>query len=303
VKQAIELRRRALHPGAMIDGERPGHGTGLRLWAEHLLVSRGERDEARLEQLIRESSPVTRANVIGVISPKGGVGKTTSAFVVGNLLADRLRIRTVAVDANPDFGTLGSLAPDRVRTARSLTDLLSEFESVHTAADARRYMSTLRTGLHLLAAPSDAQRMDTLGPDSYGALLGLLSIFYEVILLDLGTGVAGALAQFAIERADQMVLVSTPEWVTSTAVLAALAHLRHECTTVVVNKVQASGVGDLHRLEGELRERRLHRPIVVPYDEQLAGMLDTGTYELDALKRPTRLALKRVGLAVVDQLV
>ena len=56
------------------------------------------------------------------------------------------------------------------------------------------------------------------------------------MLLDLGTGVAGPLARFAIERADQVVLVTTPEWVTSTVVLEALAHLQHDRTTVAINK-------------------------------------------------------------------
>ena len=56
------------------------------------------------------------------------------------------------------------------------------------------------------------------------------------MLLDLGTGVAGPLARFAIERADQVVLVTTPEWVTSTVVLEALSHLQHDHTTVAINK-------------------------------------------------------------------
>src|SRR5918997_1117343 len=34
----------------------------------------------------------------GMISPKGGVGKTTSTFLVGNLLASHLKLRTIAVD-------------------------------------------------------------------------------------------------------------------------------------------------------------------------------------------------------------
>jgi MinD-like ATPase involved in chromosome partitioning or flagellar assembly len=60
------------------------------------------------------------------------------------------------------------------------------------------------------------------GRTNYGQLLALLSVFYEVILLDLGTGVTSPLARFAIDRANQMLLVSTPEWITSTVVLAAL---------------------------------------------------------------------------------
>jgi hypothetical protein len=43
--------------------------------------------------------------------------------------------------------------------------------------------------------------------------------------------------------------------------------------------------------------------VTIPHDEQLATMLDSGAYMLDALERPTRLAIKRLGLAVTEQLV
>jgi hypothetical protein len=39
------------------------------------------------------------------------------------------------------------------------------------------------------------------------------------------------------------------------------------------------------------------------YDDQLATMLDSGTYTLEALGRPTRPAIKSLGLAVAEQLV
>jgi MinD-like ATPase involved in chromosome partitioning or flagellar assembly len=114
--------------------------------------------------------------------------------------------------------------------------------------------------------------------------------------------VADPLPQFAIGRADQLVLVTTPEWVTSTAVLAALEHLEHERTTVAANRFYARGPADLTGLERRLRERRLHRSVAIPSDDQLATMLDTGTYRLDALNRTTRTAIKRLGLAVAEQL-
>ena len=122
------------------------------------------------------------------------------------------------------------------------------------------------------------------------------------MLLDLGTGVAGPLARFAIERADQVVLVTTPEWVTSTVVLEALSHVQHDHTTVAINKSQPGSVA-VDTIEDRFRAERLHRAVTVPFDGRLATMLDSGTYTLDALGRRTRLAVKRLGLAVSDQLV
>jgi hypothetical protein len=65
----------------------------------------------------------------------------------------------------------------------------------------------------------------------------------------------------------------------------------------------ASNAADVHELERRLHERRLDRSVAIPYDDQLATMLDTATYKLEELRRMTRMALKRLGIAVTEQLV
>jgi MinD-like ATPase involved in chromosome partitioning or flagellar assembly len=129
-----------------------------------------------------------------------------------------------------------------------------------------------------------------------------LSCFYEVVLLDLGTGVAGPLARFAIDRADQVVLITTPEWVTATVVFEALSHLRHDRTTLVLNKSLLRSA-DVPVVEQRFRAQRVHRSVAIPQDQQLATMLDSGTYSLDALTRRTRIAVKQLGLAAAEQLL
>lgn len=49
-----------------------------RLWLQ-LVTSDREREEAELEARLRERRRVTRTNLAAVVSPKGGVGKTTAA--------------------------------------------------------------------------------------------------------------------------------------------------------------------------------------------------------------------------------
>ena len=66
---------------------RNGASGGCSRRFQRLLVSKGEREEADLEQRLRTLPGVTRPNTVALISPKGGVGKTTSTFLVGNLLA------------------------------------------------------------------------------------------------------------------------------------------------------------------------------------------------------------------------
>lgn len=298
------LTRRDVYPEPLVDGRRASSGMPgrLRRRLQRLLVSQDERDEAELERRIRTQPGVTRPNTIALISPKGGVGKTTSTFVTGNLLATHLKLRAIAVDANPDFGTLARLAPDERRSKRSLADLLEDADRLRTAAELAPYVSRLSTGLHVLGAPHDAELTASLGPERYGELAAFLSTFYEVVLLDLGTGVAGPLARFAIERADQVVLVTNPEWVTSAVVLQALSHVQHDHTTVAINKSRLAP-SSIEVVEQRFRAEHLRRAVTIPHDEQLATMLDSGTYALEALWRPTRLAVKRLGLAVAEQLV
>jgi MinD-like ATPase involved in chromosome partitioning or flagellar assembly len=299
------IKRRELYPGGVVDGlpARNGALGRLRRQVNSLLVTRDERYEAELEESLRSSPGVTRPNVIALISPKGGVGKTTSTFLAGNLLASHLNLRVIAVDANPDFGTLGRLPGGPPESKPSLAELLGDIEQLGTAAELRRYVSIMPTGLHVLAAPTDPMLTAGLGPHSYGELLAFLSCFYDAILLDLGTGVTRPLARFAIERADQVVLVTTPEWITASVVLQALEHVHHEHTTVVVNKAPSRTLSELGPIDARLRRERLHKSVTIPQDEQLAVMLDSGTYALEALARRTRMPIKQLGLALAQQLV
>jgi MinD-like ATPase involved in chromosome partitioning or flagellar assembly len=303
VTGAQPLKRRDLFPEPLIDGQAVRDHALARLQRRmsSLLVSRSEREEADLERRLRGHSGVTRPNLVAILSPKGGVGKTTSGFLIGNVLASHLKLRAIAVDASSG-GTLGRFVPDSARAAASPADLLDNADRIGTAAELRRFVTRLPSGLHLLAAPHDAARASSPGPDSYGELVALLSCFYETVLLDL-SGVTTPLARFALDRADQAVLVTTPDQLTATLALHALDQLDHERTTVVVNRSHPRLAPELRAIEECLARRGARRPVAVPDDRRLATMLNTGTYSLEALDRNTRLAVKRLGLAVSERLV
>jgi MinD-like ATPase involved in chromosome partitioning or flagellar assembly len=302
------LRRAAVYRRPIVDGRevRDTLWTRLANRTRSALTSQAEREEARLEARLGRRGSLTRSNTIAVLSPKGGVGKTTCTFILGNLLAGHLQLRCLAIDANPDFGTLGALARDGDRSERSLADVVAAMSHISSAAELRPFVSVLPTGLHLLAAPAHAEVMAELTPELYGQLTAFLSRFYEVILLDLGTGITGPIAQFAIGRADQTAVVTTPEWVTATTVLGALRHLEGEQASkliVVLNQAPRSGSGDREAIEEEFRRQRIGRLVTIPYDERLRIMLDSGTYSVDALDRSTRMPVKELGAAVGGELV
>lgn len=273
---------------------------------------RSERLEAELDDRLAAMAPVTRTNGIAMVSPKGGVGKTTCTFLLGNLLASRLRLRVLAVDANRDFGTLASLTPDATRVQRSLADLLGDLGEVTSAAELLGYVSSLPTGLHLLAAPSSAEAMAEMTPHLYGELLDFLGSYYDVILLDLGTGIIDPLVQFGIRRADQTLLITSAEYVTTEKVLDTLRYLDSEGTeqspdpgqlSMVLNRVPSGRSGDRHALEDALRGVGIGEHATIPHEERLHVMLDSGTYALEALPRPTRIAIKQLGATVAGRLI
>ena len=208
----------------------------------------------------------------------------------------------IAVDVDGAFGTLARLAPKARRCERSLADMLRDSDRLRTAAQLRRYVCTLPSGLHVLASPRDPQAAAGLRPQRFGELMAFVSSFYEVVLLDLGTGVVGPLARLAIERADQLLLASTPEWLTLPSCWSALGELPARAHHRDDEPVAAAARGRA-RVERRFRAEHSQRAVTIPYDEQLAAMLDSGTYSLEALRRPSRVAIKRLGLAVAERLV
>jgi cellulose biosynthesis protein BcsQ len=112
-----------------------------------------QRDEWSVDEQLAHAPAMTRPNTVAVISPKGGVGKTTISFVLGNLLAEQLRLRVVALDANPDFGTLAALAPDEHRSARALADLLADSTQIESPGELHPYVARLPTGFTCSARP------------------------------------------------------------------------------------------------------------------------------------------------------
>lgn len=287
---------------------RPNLFTRLSDRVRELMVTDAEREEAVLEQALRSRPGVTQTNTVAVLSPKGGVGKTTCTFLVGNLLSAELKLRCVAIDANPDFGTLGSLAPDSSRSSSSLAELYGSMGRINSSAELRPFVSALPTGLHIIAAPPHAEVMAEMTPELYRRLTSFLSDFYEVVLLDLGTGITGPLARFGVEQADQTVVVTTPEFVTAQTVLSALHHLEGtegsgNRLTVVLNQAPPGQGADHGAIQAEFRSHQIARHVTIPYDQRLRAMIDSGTYRLEGLGRPTRMPVKELGLAVAEQLV
>lgn len=241
---------------------------------------------------------------IAVLSQKGGVGKTTTTVGLGATLAAARGDRVIAVDANPDFGTLAQRGPDE--TASTVRDVLLD-DNIARYSDMRRHTSQGASRLEILASDGDPAISEAFSEADYRGVLSVLQRFYNIILTDCGTGLVHSAMAGVLHRADVIVIVASPAVDSARCALATLDWLEHHGYShlvprahVVVSASQPGALGlDIDKLAGHFlpRVRALH---VIPFDDHLA---EGSVIDLDRLSRQTRQALLQLGASVADSFV
>jgi MinD-like ATPase involved in chromosome partitioning or flagellar assembly len=238
---------------------------------------------------------------IAVVSPKGGVGKTTVTALLGTLFSLLRRDPTVAVDTNPDFGSLGRvLTPDQSWYVDDLARLVTEDEELSlTALDSQ--LGRAIHGLLVVPAPTDPVRMSELDEDSYRRVITRLKDFFSLILLDCGTGLQDPASAAAIAAADQVVLLTDAQPATASLVAqsADLLHQSGRPITVVVNRMPARGGRlDLDRLSRYLPAAR--GLVVIPDQVPAATRLAGGGFDWRDAPDGWQLALRQLAVVLVS---
>lgn len=85
-------------------------------------------DLQRRELIARVKTPVGGCRRIAVLSRKGGVGKTTTTLMLGHTFASYRGDRVIALDGNPDAGSLGYRV--RRETTNTIISLLAHREQI-----------------------------------------------------------------------------------------------------------------------------------------------------------------------------
>lgn len=169
-------------------------------------ASRKERQQDHLLAEIRQ--PIVGDFRIAVLSIKGGVGKTTTTFGLGSALATVRHDRVIAVDANPDRGTLGERVGD-TSTQSTVRDLLSD-PNINRYADVRNHTLMATSRLEVLASEQDPAVSEVFGADDYRRTVDILRHYYNIILTDCGTGIMHSAMSAVLDLAHTIVLVSSP---------------------------------------------------------------------------------------------
>jgi MinD-like ATPase involved in chromosome partitioning or flagellar assembly len=242
-----------------------------------------------------------RCATIAMVSPKGGVGKTTITALLGTLFSQLRRDPTVAVDTNPDFGSLGRvLTPDQSWYVDDLAALVAEDDELSlTALDS--HLGRAVHGLLVVPAPTDPDRMAALDEDAYARVIARLKDFFSLILLDCGTGLQDPASAAAIAAADQVVLLTDAQPATASLVAesAELLHQWDRPIIVVVNRMPARGAQlDVQALSQYLPAAR--GLVVVPDDVPAAGRLAGGSFDWRDAPASWQLALRRLAVVLVS---
>ena len=271
----------------------------------HLLnpgPSLAEQQRAELERRLR--TPISGSRRVVVMSRKGGVGKTTISLALGSTFAMLRGDRVIAVDANPDAGNLAHrVAPPH---DRNITDVLRDLDQITSYATLRSYTSqAAESRLEVLASDDDPRIGMALNQEDYHRLVVLLDQFYNLILLDTGTGILDSANQGLLTEADQVVLVVrsgldggragalTLDWMDAHGFDDLVAR------AVVVVNAQRRGAAppDLMRRHFE---KRCQHVVTVPWDDALEQGALT---DMSSLRRATRDSLVDIAAAVADNFV
>jgi MinD-like ATPase involved in chromosome partitioning or flagellar assembly len=266
----------------------PGGRRGL----SRLRIGGRGAEREREQKLAILRSPVMQCHKIAVISLKGGVGKTTTTTALGATLATERQDRVVAIDANPDAGTLSRRV--RCETSATIRDLVAELPRIDNYMAVRRFTSQSPSGLEILANEADPALSTAFNDEDYRQVVSCLGQHYPIVLTDSGTGLLHSAMRGILDFADQLIVVATPSVDGATSASTTLDWLRahnyddlvQRSITVISEARKKSKMVKVNDVVDHFRAR-CRGVVMIPFDEHLA----TGSeVDLEQMKPRTRQA-------------
>jgi len=269
-------------------------------------IGDGRRARERKALSARIAAPIVgNARFVPVLSRKGGVGKTTITALLGMALADARDDRVIAVDANPDRGTLADrvVRPNHKRSVRDLVRIHDEVRGYH---DISAIVARDATRLDVLASDSDPRIAEAFSDSDYRDVAGVAAHYYSLVLTDTGTGIVHSVMSATLDLADQIVIVSglsvdearlaseTLTWLESNG----YADQARDAVVVLNQSTPGAPLVRLNELEAHFRTRA-KKVVRMPYDAQIAG---GGTIVFANLQPETRVAARELAALLVEGL-
>lgn len=265
----------------------------------------GRRARQRKDLDRRIAAPLAGgARFVPVLSRKGGVGKTTITSLLGMALADARDDRIIAVDANPDRGTLA----DRVGrpNGRTVRDLVRSHDEMVGYNDVSSIVARDATRLDVLASDSDPRVSEAFSDDDYRQVADVAAHYYSIVLTDTGTGIVHSVMGATLELADTLVIVAglsvdearlaseTLTWLETNGYASRV----RDAVVVLNNSRPGTPLVRESELEAHFRSR-VRTVIRMPYDARIAA---GSAITFRDLQPSTRQAARELAAAVVEGL-
>lgn len=244
------------------------------------------------------------ARFVPVLTRKGGVGKTTVTTLLGMALASAREDRIIAIDANPDRGTLSERVPRQTRS--TVRDVVHKAASIGGFTDFSTLVSRDETRLDILASDTDPLLSEAFDENDYNVVADLSARFYSIVLTDCGTGIVHSVMRATLQRADSLVIVSggsvdearlaseTLTWLEANG----YGELVRNAVVALNTATHATNLVKLDEIEAHFRSR-VREIVRIPYDPQLAAGSVVSWKDLKPL---TRLSARTLAALVVEGL-
>lgn len=272
------------------------------------LVNLGDSPKvrARKELDLRISARLNGgAKFVPVLTRKGGVGKTTVTTLIGMALAKIREDRILAIDANPDRGTLAERVPKG--TEKTVRDLVNKAGGINSFTLFSDYVSRDTSRLDVMASETDPMISEAFDEGDYNVVADIASRYYSVVLTDCGTGIVHSVMRAILMRANGLVIVSGGSIDEARLASETLTWLESNgYSDLVKNSVVALNTATFGTQLVKLDEIQSHfesrvRAVVrIPYDPQLAA---GATVDFERLHPATKQAARDLAALVMDGLV
>jgi MinD-like ATPase involved in chromosome partitioning or flagellar assembly len=244
------------------------------------------------------------AKFVPVLTRKGGVGKTTVSTLLGMALAMSREDRVIAIDANPDRGTLAERVSKSTRF--TVRDVVNRAAAIDGFTDFSTMVSRDVTRLDVLASDSDPMLSEAFDEGDYNVVADMAARYYSIVLTDCGTGIVHSVMRPTLQRATGLVIVSggsvdearlaseTLTWLEANG----YGDLVRNSVVALNTATQATQLVKLDEIEQHFRTR-VRQVIRIPYDPALAA---GSVIKFKELNRGTREAARELAAVVVDAL-
>jgi MinD-like ATPase involved in chromosome partitioning or flagellar assembly len=242
---------------------------------------------------------------IPVLTRKGGVGKTTISTLLGMALAQVREDRVIAIDANPDRGTLAERVSKSTRF--TVRDVVNRAASIDGFAEFSNMVSRDETRLDVLASDADPMLSEAFNEGDYNVVADMAARYYSLVITDCGTGIVHSVMRPTLQRASTLVIVSggsvdearlaseTLTWLEANG----FGELVRNSVVALNTATQATLLVKLDEIEQHFKTR-VRSVVRIPYDAALAA---GSVIKFNELNKQTREAARELAAEVVSSIL